>query len=350
MRSARSFSSFWRRADRSSTAGRASSESQRASRRRAASSPRARATSARAASRACVLLGEPGGQVVAALAGARGRGRGGRKARRRRPRRRTCRRRGRGRRGRPGVQTSDGEPAGLARDRLDPEAVGARPCRAGRTGRRSGRARRSPRRAGRRARRPIRAIASAQRACQWSQAAWADAAASSRAGRSALRVSRSSFEPVAGLRFPGDGVDHVLGAVDQVGERSPGSPAGCGGEGLGQLAAVSGDLLLAAGDGLGLLADRAGQGDEVGRLARPGEHLARGAGRGDPQRPPRARTSGPGSRRAAASDRAVPGAEVVERGGQPRRVRPGGGRGRRRAWPRGGGGRRPRRRRGRRRS
>ena len=96
-------------------------------------------------------------------------------------------------------------------------------------------------------------------------------------------------QPLAVRRTLAGGVNGVIGALDQAGERlvvvvDVDSPRLAEvGQGAVEDAAVVGGLLDALVDGFAGFADRLREGGEVGVLAEPGEHLARGAGRGDPQ-------------------------------------------------------------------
>ena len=265
---------------------------------------------------------------------------------------RACRRRGRGRRGRPASRRRVQNRPASARDRLDLPAVVGRPCRAGRTGRRSG-SRTAFASAGRvPGSRPIRVMAAAQSALPVRPRRPADdAAASSRAGRSPLRASRSSlsrsraFDSLATASI----TSWARSIRSASGRRRAGGAARRARRGRrASSRRCSRTLLLAAGDGLGLLADRAGQGGER-RPPCATRRASRAGCRGGRSRADRQSAD----QRPGISSQPRRGTARAGRGGRPGRRRGGrvrrrGGRGRRPAWPRGGGGRRPRRRRGRR--
>ena len=310
-----SASSFWRRLDRSSTAGRRSSDSQRASRRRVASSPRARATSARAVSRASSCR-RPGRTGRPALAGGLGPGEAV----------------GQAGGGGLGVEVlADGElggdpvgqgpdvgleTAGVLGDRPELEAVGLGPVEpveqvgrevedGVRLGGEGGGVEADPGHGGGPAGLPV---------------------GPGGLGRQGDPLAGGAVEPVgvefvlepfAGLRLPGDGLGNLLArSIRSARVPRAGRRARPGAEGVGQLAEVAGGLGFEAGDGPGLLDDRAGQGGDLGGPPGPGEHLARGPRVGDPDRPPERRPSAlevnePGQ------DRFEPAAEFVQGRGQP---------------------------------
>ena len=211
--SARSFSSVWRRADRSSTAGRASSVSQRASRRRAAELAAARATSARAASRACACSASR-----AVRSSRRWRARWARVSRSDSSaaasrRRRTWRRRpGRGRRGRPGSRRRDCE---LARPRgRSPRSGGGAPSALSSRSKRSAvRLEHGVRLGGQGRRRRGRSGSSRRPSglCQCVPGGRADDGGLLAGGALALEGLEVVLEPLAGLRLLGDRVDHAPG-------------------------------------------------------------------------------------------------------------------------------------------